>query len=101
MFEGEALIRKAGYSEQGKVSIEVQPIRAGTTFNFVFHPAPDALQKEYLSIALTAITANKRVFCKMADENSDLSQPGPPMMLITLVGYIRILVSGRWAATVV
>ena len=72
-FEGEALIRKAGYSEAGKVNIEVQPLRDGSTFSFVFHPAPDALQKEYLSIALTAITANKRVFCKMADETSDQS----------------------------
>lgn len=72
-FEGEALIRKAGYGENGKVNIEVQPLRDGTAFEYVWHPAPDALQKEYLAIALTAITANKRVFCKMADENSDQS----------------------------
>lgn len=72
-FEGEALIRKAGYSEQGKVNIEVQPLESGTNHDFVFHPAPDALQKEYLSIALTAITSNKRVFCKMANENDTTS----------------------------
>ena len=71
MFQGEALIRKAGYL-QGKVKIEVSPLGA-ISYDFVFHPAPDALQKEYLSIALTAITANKRVFCRMADETSDQS----------------------------
>ena len=37
----------------------------------------------------------------IAAENNDLSQPGPPMMLITLVGYMRILFSGRWCAEVV
>jgi len=37
----------------------------------------------------------RRLRCKtMAAENSDLSQPGPPMMLMTLVGYSRILDSG-------
>ncbi|AGX86525.1 hypothetical protein Cenrod_0404 [Candidatus Symbiobacter mobilis CR] len=35
----------------------------------------------------------------IAAENSDFSLPGPPMMLMTLVGYMRILVSGRWLTT--
>ena len=35
----------------------------------------------------------------MLDENSDLSQLGPPMMLITLVRYRRILFSGWIGST--
>jgi hypothetical protein len=37
----------------------------------------------------------------MAELNSDLSQPGPPMILITLVGYMRILFSGKTLDAVV
>ena len=69
-FTGEALIRKAGFDGNGKLNLELDPNGTG---NYVWHPVPAKLQKEYLSIALTAITANKRVFCTIDNENSATS----------------------------
>jgi hypothetical protein len=65
-FNGEASIRKAGFDANGKVSLEISPPGE----DYVWHPVPANLQKEYLSIALTAITANKRVFCTIGDSSS-------------------------------
>lgn len=73
-FQGEALIRKAGFNADGKVNLELQPLKAGEQFNFVFHPAPANLQREYLAIAIAAITANKRVFCTLPDTEDKRSE---------------------------
>ena len=43
-FAGEALIRKAGFNANGKLSLELQPVIEGQQMNFVWHPAPDNLQ---------------------------------------------------------
>ena len=37
-FEGESLIRKAGYDDKGKVNIEVQPLKGQTTSTSSFIP---------------------------------------------------------------
>ena len=70
-FEGECNIRKVGISEAGKLRIELQDASSPARFGFTWYGAPDALQREHLSMALTAITANKRVFCKLRNPGQD------------------------------
>lgn len=69
-FAGEALIRKVDFDANGKLNLELLPLKAGMAFNFVWHPAPSTLQREYLAIGMAAITSNRRVFCTLPDTDN-------------------------------
>lgn len=64
-FEGECYIRKAGLGEDGKVGILLKAANPPNVFDYTWYIAKPQFQREYLAIAMAAITANKRVFAKM------------------------------------
>lgn len=79
MFEGECYIRKAGIGEDGKVGILLKSANPPDVFDYTWFTARPEFQREYLAIAMAAITANKRVFAKMNNpeiERSDISYFG-------------------------
>lgn len=73
MFEGESNVLKAGINEAGRVTFLLKDIRNPSLFER-WYLAPQALQREYLAVAMTAITSNVRVFVKLKNEGVDGSE---------------------------
>ena len=73
-FEGTCLILKAGLGEDNRLGILLKEPGDPAQSRFErWYTAKQGYEKEYLAIALTAISTNKRVFAKMADYTADLS----------------------------
>ena len=65
-FEGTCQILKAGFGEQNTLEFFLKDVGTGPPFERWYKAKPD-FTREYLAIALTAISTNKRVFAKMTD----------------------------------
>lgn len=76
IYQGEAVIRRTGMTLD-RAAVELQttipPIIPWTTYDF-----PVAQQKEFLAIAMMAISTGRRVYCSISDPlNQPSSIPSP------------------------
>lgn len=65
-YNGEGIIRRAGMNN-GTLEIELKTT-IPPIIDWKSYTAPAAFQKEYLAIALIALTSNRRVFCSVSDD---------------------------------
>lgn len=65
VFEGECYIRKAGIGETGEYGFFLKSFNPPDEFDWTWFRAKPEVRREYLAIAMAAITANKRVFVKL------------------------------------
>ena len=74
LFEGEAYIRKAGIGETGEYGFLLKSFNPADRFDWTWYWANVEVRREYLAIAMAAITANKRVFVKLEASEIEFSR---------------------------
>ena len=73
-FEGECYIRKAGIGEDGEYGFLLKSFNPADKFDWTWFWANVEVRREYLAIAMAAITANKRVFVKLKEPETEYSR---------------------------
>lgn len=84
-YDGEGMIRRTGM-DNGVLEIELKTTIA-PIIDWKAYRVPAAFQKEYLAIALIALTGNRRVFCSIRPGPQGPT-PAPPADIISKIGLV-------------
>ncbi len=85
LYRGEGVIRRVGMNlDQMEVELKttLDPI-----WDYAGYHVPAASQKEYLAIALIALTSNRRVYCSISDGPPGPG-PAPSVRVISKIGLV-------------
>ena len=85
LYSGEGVIRRAGIN-MDQVEIELKTT-IDPIWDYAGYHVPAANQKEYLAIALIALTSNRRVYCSISDGPAGPG-PAPAPRIISKIGLV-------------
>lgn len=84
-YDGEGIIRRTGMNN-GILEIELKTT-IPPIIDWKGYQVPAAFQKEYLAIALVALTSNRRVYCSIR-RGPQGPTPAPPADIISKIGLV-------------